>query len=334
MTNALQATNANTALIAAKADEVASRHTFTNYQNRRAANTNTRHQVDLATFGAYLNSVGVFVADDGDALYSKPEAWRGVSWGLVQSFAAWLLGEGYAVGTVNLKLSTVRTYAGLAQLAGVLTGESVMMIKAVEGYSRREGVNVDTKRAVTRTSTKKAQAVELSSAQMDTLKTQHGDTAQGRRDALLMCLLLDLGLRAGEVAGLRVGNVSLSANTITVYREKVNITQTHKLVNGLGAALRRYMAQDAHADKSAPLLRASRKGGTLAEGGMSRIVVTQRVNVLGKLIGIENLSAHDCRHAWATANTGRGLEWLKEAGGWASLAMPAQYIAAKKIAND
>ena len=54
------------------------------------------------------------------------------------------------------------------------------------------------------------------------------------------------------------------------------------------------------------------------------------------MIGIEGLSAHDCRHYWATqaARNGTPIDRLQDAGGWSSVAMPMRYIEKAKIAND
>jgi integrase len=62
---------------------------------------------------------------------------------------------------------------------------------------------VDSTRAPTRKGAKKAQPVSLTPEQAARLKAQP-DTPQGRRDALLLGLLLDYGLRVGEVAGLQI----------------------------------------------------------------------------------------------------------------------------------
>jgi len=64
--------------------------------------------------------------------------------------------------------------------------------------------------------------------------------------------------------------------------------------------------------------------------------LTARINLLGRVIlGIDDLSAHDLRHSWATiqANNGTPLHVLMEWGGWASPAMPMRYIEAAKFAN-
>lgn len=68
---------------------------------------------------------------------------------------------------------------------------------------------------------------------------------------------------------------------------------------------------------------------------MTTTAISQRVRMLGEAIGVEGLSAHDCRHAWATAHgrSGAGEISLVEMGGWTSTATAKRYIAASKIAN-
>ena len=69
---------------------------------------------------------------------------------------------------------------------------------------------------------------------------------------------------------------------------------------------------------------------------MSERAITQRVADLGKAVGIEGLSAHDCRHYWATsaARNGTAIDRLMQGGGWTSAAMPLRYIEAAAIANE
>jgi len=78
----------------------------------------------------------------------------------------------------------------------------------------------------------------------------------------------------------------------------------------------------------------SRKGGIL-QGAMSDRAITDRVRVLGERLGIEGLSAHDCRHYWATSaiKGGTDIKSLQDAGGWSSPAMPLRYAASGKVAN-
>jgi integrase len=69
---------------------------------------------------------------------------------------------------------------------------------------------------------------------------------------------------------------------------------------------------------------------------MSERAITGRVGFLGEKLGLFELSAHDCRHYWATSAARHGTDpfALQEAGGWSSLAMPRKYIEDNKIANQ
>ncbi len=342
------------ALAGAAANQAAATSVFAAFQARKAPHTRRRHQADLACFCTYLAVAGVATGE----LYHDPLAWQGITWGLVAGFVQWQLQQGYAIGSVNVRLATVKTYCQLALHAGTLDHDAYIRIKAVKGYSHTEGRHVDQDRPTTRTGRKKASAVSLSAAQARQLKRQPTDTPQGRRDALLMCLLLDHGLRVSEIAGLRVEQFNLAEGTLTFYRPKVDLLQTHALtVDTLRAALI-YINTDA--PTAGPLLPGSRKtrqlssrpmkGGTpkvrpqqednatasRQPTGMTTGAINKRVGFLGAQIGLASLSPHDCRHYWATSATrgGTDLKSLQDAGGWKSPAMPLRYVESQAIANQ
>jgi integrase len=268
----------------------------------------------------------------------------------------WQLQQGYAIGSINVRLATVKTYCRLALQAGALDHAAYAQIKAVTGYSHREGRNLDQQRPTTRAGHKKATAVPIIPPQARQLKRQPRDTPQGRRDGLLMCLLLDHGLRVSELAGLRVEHVNLIDGTLTFYRPKVDLIQTHELTPDTLRAALLYLNQDA--PPTGPLLPGSRKnralsptkmaGGrpqprpasaappTRTELGMTTGAINKRVGVLGAQLGLLGLSPHDCRHYWATRATrgGTDLKSLQDAGGWKSPAMPLRYVASQAIANQ
>lgn len=323
------------------ANRAAAAGVFEDYQSRKAENTRRRQRADLACFADFLRAASLQPGD----LENDPGAWQGITWGIVEAFRRWMLGEGLAIGTINFRLSTVRTFAGLAAKAGAIAPEALLMIKGVSGYRLSEGEHIDKAREAedipTRAGAKKAEPVSITPAQAKQLKTQP-DTPQGRRDAVIMAILLDHGLRCGELAGLTVDNIDLDAETITFDRPKVHKRQTHKMTRASRRALAAYLAND-QPMLSGALLLATRKGGHRGEGGgklagvgMTERAITERVRYLGALIGLDGLSAHDCRHYWATqaARNGTHMERLKDAGGWSSLAMPSRYIEAAKIANE
>lgn len=301
------------------AQSAAAARVFTTYRKRLAPNTRRRHDNDLERFRQFLADAGVTAG----ALAEAATAWQGVTWGLVEGFVEWQLQQGYAIASVNAALSTVRTYAGLAAKAGALGADELLLIKGVEGFGGGQARHVDSARETTRVGAKKAQPTHISDDQAAQLK-RAGDA----RDQLLMALLLDHGLRIGEVEDLTVEGVDLAAGTFRFFREKVNLTQTHRLSPDALAAARVYLA--AAPASAGPLLRTAR-GTKWADRNMR-----QRVAELGAGIGLASLSPHDCRHWWATAAIAGGtdIKSLQDAGGWASPAMPLRYAESASVANE
>lgn len=319
------------------ANEHAACSAFADYRSRKAANTLRHQDAALALFARYLAQATGGDVPTGETMASDPDAWRGATWGLVEGFVRWLLLQGYAVETVNVRLSTIKTYAKLAAKSGALDAQALAMIRMVSGYGRKEGKRVDERRGAaripTRVGEKKASAVVITPAQAGALKNQP-DTPQGRRDKLILCLLLDHGLRVSEVAGLAVSDVDIEMGMLHFYRPKVDMDQIHRLTADTLQAARAYLEHDAL--PSGPLLRRSFRGGKLGEARMSTRAISGRVRCLGERLGIDGLSAHDLRHYWATqaARNGTPIDRLQDAGGWASPAMPLRYVEATRIANE
>jgi integrase len=303
---------------------------FRDYRSRKAINTLSRQDDDLAAFSDYLHKVKI--TRRAEQLASSPEAWAGVTWGIVKGFAGYLLGLGYAATSLNPKLSTIKTYCRLAMQAGIIPAADYTQIRAITGYSRLEGQRIDRDRVQTRVGAKKAEARVLTTEEVDALIDQP-PTPQGLRDRVLLMLMLDLGLRVGEVVALKKSSINLSAGTITFYREKVDKVQTHQLLPRLRAAIPAYMPHII----GASLIVGSRKGGQLSARAMTRFSIFQRVRELGIVIGIDDLGCHDLRHTWATlaAAAGTPIEKLTVAGGWSNPVTPqTRYIQPAKIANQ
>lgn len=304
------------AVAAPAADAAAARHVFDRYRQALAEETRRRQDADLALFDSYLVEVGVISPDDITRdITSDPASWAGVSWGLLEAFVAWQLQAGYAIGSVNVRLSTVKTYARLAFKAGAVSAESYAAIKAVSGYRHAAGRRVDAKRETTRVGGKKAEPVSISPEHARQLK----QLATGR-DRLLLCLLLDHGLRVGEVAILEAKHFDLSRGVLRFYRPKVDKQQQHRLSTDTAAAAMSYLSA---LDDDVQVFPGERRIGHI-------------VAAAGRAVGLEGLSPHDCRHYWATAATRAGtpLKALQDAGGWSSPAMPLRYAESAAIAND
>jgi integrase len=295
----------------AAANRAAAGHVFSAYAQRHPVNTLRRQRAELAAFATFLVGIGT---DAGD-LAADPAAWVGMSWGLVAAFVQWELQEGYAIGTINVRLATIKRYAQLAMQAGALSPTEYALIKTVAGFRHSEGRNVDAQRAQTRLGAKKAHTTAIGAGQALALKDQADS-----RDQLLLCILLDHGLRCGEACALEVASIDLSAGTLTFYREKVHKTQTHRLSTDTLRAAMKYLATP--------------RSGSLF--GMSTREINRTVGELGSAIGVERLSPHDLRHFWASAAV-RGktdIKSLQDAGGWSSPAMPLRYVESAAIANE
>lgn len=322
--------------VATLANEIAQRKVLTDYQGKRAPETLRRQVVDLDTFIEYLtadppNGCGLAVGD----LMNDLSAWQGCEFGLIDGFKQWMLQSDYSLGTINIRLATVKRYCSLACQAGYITPEVLAMIKEVKGYISKEKRNVDKKREVTRRdNAKKAQWTHIEYEQAKQLK--HLDNP---RDALLMCLLLDHGLRVSEVSDLTVQHFDLTNGQLLFYRRKVDKTQTHKLTKDTLAAARTYLASIEPHERlfvAAGENQHTSEGAITGERAWSVRAINRHVGVLGRRIGIENLSPHDCRHYWATRATKMGthVKALQQAGGWNSPYMPLRYAEEYGIANE
>ncbi len=131
------------------ANRAAGESIFRRYLQEKSVNTMKRHARDLELFAEYLIDVGIPLVNGAD-FQNEPLAWQGVTWGIVEGFVQWLLQEGYAIASINARLSTVRTYAQMAVKAGTVDRQEGLLIQTVKGFSRQGGVNVDARRPQTR----------------------------------------------------------------------------------------------------------------------------------------------------------------------------------------
>lgn len=330
------------------ANYYAAQNVFGDHLQRLTENSRTAIKRDLAIFCDYLCAVdAIDNCSNVDAFINSPQTWSSISWGLVKGFVQWQLGQGYAISTINRSLSTVKKYCELAMVAGALDPHEAAQIRTVRSIAQKEARNINQKRSQTRVvrpGAKKADAVLVTDGHAKLLKTNHPDTAQGRKDRLLMCLLIDLGLRASEVEALQVEDIDMRNEMINVYRIKTDLRQKLDMTRDLRMALRDYLEHDQFM-----------KTGPLFIGGMSDRAITKRVQHLGIEYGyyieeyqedkrhktgqalkkVGTLSAHDLRHYLATHLSRNGLnaQQLMETMGWASLSTAQRYIEASEVAN-
>jgi len=306
---------------------------FTDYLKRKSPGTIAAQQSDLKHFFDFLQKQNyanhVTCLDD---LRFRSAAWATITYPIVQSFIDQQLEAGRAISSINRCLSTIKTYAKLAAKAGQLAAGEYALISCITGYSPTHAKRIDTTRPATRVGKKKVTPIAISPAQASDLK-HRPDTPQGRRDRLLMCLLLDHGLRVGEVVMLQADACDLQTGLFSFLRPNLDGEQLHQLTADTRQALAAYI-RAGDCPKDGALLRGSLKSGELTHAGITVQAIQARVRLLGEQIGLFGLSPHDCRHYWATYWSDKvDVLRLQEAGGWSSLEMPRRYVERSRIAN-
>jgi site-specific recombinase XerD len=362
----------------------AKRGLFAEYREKKSQSTLYAHDKDLGLFVDFVHSSGGIVFNEdiphthnakGDGcpcqrcrlargLRDFAEAWTDVSHGMVFNFRDWLKEQGYSIKSINRRLSTIKIYAALAFQSGVLSESDHVYIRAIKGYTSKDGKKIDEKRERSRISSKKAQPTEIPEAMVRCLKYDHDfQTAQGIRDALMMTMLLDTGMRCSELEAFKVENIRTLApmpdyedfQTDDEYQAAIesaaarSIIQFYRLKTSewskplamtpdLFVMVRKYAdAGLMPENEKAPLLRSSHRSGKLKSPGMSSRAIYSRVQALAKQCGIENVSPHDFRHSAAkrTAKaTGGDITRLMAMLGWSTPSMATHYAEMTGIANE
>lgn len=328
------------ALAGLAADHASRRDAFAEYHAAQSDNTCAAHLDALKSFSTYLAEAGI--RREAADLYHDAEAWRGMSAGLLKGFRTWLLEQGFAISTLNHRLSIIRQYCRLAHAAGTLSDEVLEQVEAVKGYGGKTARNLDADRSrrnvPTRRSTKKAQPVSVSTAQALRLKTETTRPTRSRRrshdlglparDALLMGLFIEHAFRVSEIVGLDIEDVDLEQGLVTIYREKTDETQTHRLKKHTLLAAAHYLAECGAS--SGPLF-LGYQGRRITRYGLY-----DRVRVLGQQVGLPALSPHDLRHFWTYDALGNAtpVDRVQSGGGWKSPAMVLKYARRAGIANE
>jgi integrase len=296
----------NLAMAAQIADQMAQANVLADYRRGKEPKTLQRQRTDLELFEAFLAEVGAPTTGLVDDL----ALWTEISSGLVKAFVNWQLAKGYRIGSINVRLSTVKTYAQLAAQAGYLSGDRAQLIELVHGISHKEGRNIDATREQTSVGAKKQEPTRISPAHVALLKQQllteaMQDDTLASRDLLLFLLPAEHSLRCSELALLKRENLDLEAGLLRIYRQKTDRWQLHQLTPSALDAARHYLRLCAVATWLFP----GEEPGT----GLATRSIYARIAVLGKRVGLEALGPHDLRHYYATYSKG-DIGALQQAG--------------------
>ncbi len=344
----------------AAADRIAREQSFALYQEGKRANTLRRHRADLGCFMRYLDAAGVPMTTTcrllGTHMIEEPFLWRYVTVGLVLGFRKWQLATGYAIESVNARLSTVKTYAGLASRAGAISAEALLYIMQVKRVRLADAEQIDEQRTVSRIGKKQAEPVLLDAAHLQRLFSAQPQTAQEWRDLLALRFLYDMSLRPSEAIRVTVNDINLQEGTMAVYRKKTRLRQRLPLSKGTLLALTNYLplVEEIYKERFGDqyprlaLLIRTRKDGDLDDHltlsantgpiiAWSTQAMHSRVRELGARIGIPNLYPYCARHQWAqgVVKAKNDIVTATKFGGWrADSKMLSRYYGDEEIVSS
>ena len=325
---------------------------FSDYQLKKSEATRQAQQNDLKLFSRFLASCGL--QRSAEALYNDPHAWSGMNYALLEGFRVWLYYEqpeqedgkrhGFTIRSVKRRLSTVRTYSQLAYKSGVISIEEYQRIQIVVTDSHGDGVNIDAhrrnmeitphiiERKNAKTVVKRPQASQLKKTTTRNESARVHDQLLQERDELLMCLLIEHGLRVSEIVCLNASSIDLAEKTIVVKRSKNYSQGTLRLMPGTYLAAVRYIPLLNDYSSTFISFNAVEQETPLFYGyegqRITRFGIYDRVRELGTKVGIKNLSPHILRNYWvqdAFRQKSNSLDMIQQYGGWKSAIMPLYY---------
>ena len=137
------------------------------------------------------------------------------------------------------------------------------------------------------------------------LATTEGDKPVDKRDRAILMLLINYGLRSGEIRSLQLNDLDWERETVRVYRSKTGRTDLYPLSSGVGGAILRYILEVRPSQTERTLfltLLAPLK--PLSRGGLYHIV-GDRLKRLGIVTG--HRGPHGLRHAAAQHLLDQGM---------------------------
>ena len=137
------------------------------------------------------------------------------------------------------------------------------------------------------------------------LATTEGDDPVDKRDRAILMLLINYGLRSGEIRSLQLDDLDWERETVRVYRSKTGRTDLYPLSSGVGGAILRYILEvRPRQTERAVFLTLKAPLKPLSAGGVGA-VVRKRLKRLGIVTG--HRGPHALRHAAAQHLLDQGM---------------------------
>ena len=240
-----------------------------------------------------------------------------VSRTLIMAFRAAMLARNLSASTVNVKLSAVRKLITEAKRAGVVSAEEAAQITDVPNV-RQQGTRLGNWLT-------KDQAKDL-------LAVPDRSTMKGKRDFVILALLVGCALRRNELAQLDVETIQLRegrwilADLCGKGRRIRTVAVPMWVKQGINAWMATAGIEDGR------LLRRVTKAGKPKGDGLSDWAVWSVVEQAAKEIGIERFGAHDLRRTCAKLcrKAGGDLEQIKFLLGHSSIQTTERYLGSEQ----
>jgi len=220
--------------------------------------------------------------------------------------------ESLSASTINVRLSAVRKMVSEARRNGMLSAEDAANLTEIPNI-RQKGTRLGN--WLTRD-----QAKEL-------LAVPDRSTVKGKRDYVILALLVGCALRRQELASLEVGSIQLREGrwVLADLEGKGRRIRTVAVPVWVKHGINAWMT--AAGIDEGPLLRRIRKGGEVGES-LSDWAIWSVVEQSAKQIGIERFGAHDLRRTCAKLcrKSGGDLEQIKFLLGHSSIQTTERYL--------
>jgi site-specific recombinase XerD len=216
-----------------------------------------------------------------------------------QALAA-LQGHGYSKATLGMYLRAWKTLLAFAHHEGWIAEDLTRVVKVPRSEPRRDLI--------------------LAPADMERLIHAALAGRTGKRDATILTLLFDTGLRAGELCALEVEHVDLHARLLTVPRGKMG-SRVVPIGETLNELLRLWLWS--HPTGHGPLFPSRNTGAALRPNSLWQLFDT-----LGNRAGMQ-VHPHQLRHSFAVnfLRNGGDVFTLQKIMGHAKLEMTLWYAA-------
>ena len=260
-------------------------------EKRMAAGTVRNYEGDLRDLQHYLEQLEVRELDE---LESRD----------IRGWQMQHLDAGEAAGTVKRRLSSVSSWLRWLRRSGMLDVDLMAKVSAPRQPKRLPVFF------------KESETEHLYDAGL------FGDDFTGRRDALMLRMLYETGIRRSELAGLKIQSVDFSSLTIKVLGKR-NKERIIPIASELAHNISEDIALKEQEKGASEWLFVGRKGGQITTND---IYLTVK-KYMPQLSNADRISPHVFRHSFAThiLNEGGNIQAIKELLGHADLAATEVY---------